>query len=314
MCRINSSEGNHDLERLEYLTFVHVFSVGKAEREAQKKKEEASLAADAVQSSMGNFGRWQLWVCLWISVLKFPVAWHALGIVFLAPPVDSWCRRPDALHNLTDEQWRNLSQQQGHASCSMADRNYTQLDGQPEAGVPSVACHAWEYDRSVFQETIITQWDLVCDRKQLANVAQTVFMFGILVGNVVFGMVADRFGRKLPLVVACVMQVVFGTACAFMPWFEAFLVLRFLTATAVGGSMITSFVICMEILGGWWRMAVSVLFHIPFSLGHSTLAAIAYYARDWHDFQLAISLPSVILISYWCFFESRLDDRSFSTE
>jgi hypothetical protein len=39
---------------------------------------------------------------------------------------------------------------------------------------------------------VLLQWDLVCDKKQLANVAQTVFMFGILVGNVVFGMLADR--------------------------------------------------------------------------------------------------------------------------
>jgi hypothetical protein len=53
-----------------------------------------------------------------------------------------------------------------------------------------------------------------------------------------------------------------------------------------------------EILGGWWRMALSVFNHIPFSLGHTTLAAIAYYARDWHTFQLAISLPSAIFISY----------------
>ena len=39
---------------------------------------------------------------------------------------------------------------------------------------------------------LLLQWDLVCERKQLANVAQTVLMFGILVGNVVFGMLADR--------------------------------------------------------------------------------------------------------------------------
>ena len=39
---------------------------------------------------------------------------------------------------------------------------------------------------------VLFQWDLVCEKKQLANVAQTVFMFGILVGNVVFGMLADR--------------------------------------------------------------------------------------------------------------------------
>jgi uncharacterized membrane protein len=54
-----------------------------------------------------------------------------------------------------------------------------------------------------------------------------------------------------------------------------------------------------EILGGWWRMALAVLNHIPFSLGHTTLPAIAYYARDWHTFQLAISLPALLLIAYW---------------
>jgi hypothetical protein len=34
-------------------------------------------------------------------------------------------------------------------------------------------------------------------------------------------------------------------------------------------------------------------------MGHASLAAIAYYARDWRTFQLAISLPSVIFILYW---------------
>ncbi|PNF38331.1 Organic cation transporter protein [Cryptotermes secundus] len=273
--------------------------MGKAER----GKEDNS---DVVQSCIGNFGRWQLWLCLWISVLKFPVAWHSLGIVFLAPPVDSWCRRPTALQNLTDEQWRNMSQPsaasgtQDRDSCRMYDVNYTaEPYNRPPSNHSTVACVDWEYDRSVFRETIVTQWDLVCDRRQLANVAQTVFMFGILVGNVLFGMVADRFGRKEPLVVACVMQAVFGSACAFIPWFEGFLVMRFLTAAAVGGSMVTSFVICMEILGGWWRMAFSVLFHLPFSVGHATLPAIAYFAKDWHIFQLAISLPSILSLVYW---------------
>jgi hypothetical protein len=55
----------------------------------------------------------------------------------------------------------------------------------------------------------------------------------------------------------------------------------------------------MEILGGWWRMVFSVLFHLPFSVGHATLPAIAYFARDWHIFQLAISLPSILSIVYW---------------
>ncbi|XP_067000200.2 organic cation transporter protein [Anabrus simplex] len=225
------------------------------------------VGEDVVQGAMGDFGRWQLWICLSISVLKLPVAWHQLGIVFLAPPTTFWCADSNS------------------SSSAMA------CDKPCNAG--------WVFDRTVFEETIITQWELVCSRAQLANVAQTVFMLGVLLGNVLFGIAADRIGRKTPLVASVVLQLFAGIGVALVPWFPGFLVLRFLLALATGGTMITSFVICMEILGGRWRLIVSTLYHIPFSLGHTTLAGIAYYARDWHNFQLALTLPSILLLSYW---------------
>lgn len=40
------------------------------------------------------------------------------------------------------------------------------------------------------------EWDLVCNREYLTNVSQTIFMFGILVGNMFFGGLADKLGRR----------------------------------------------------------------------------------------------------------------------
>lgn len=57
----------------------------------------------------------------------------------------------------------------------------------------SSSCPGYEYDRSVFSETIITQWDLVCENVQLANISQMIFMFGIMMGNLIFGAMADKF-------------------------------------------------------------------------------------------------------------------------
>lgn len=53
-------------------------------------------------------------------------------------------------------------------------------------------CPAHAFDRTIFEETIVTQWDLVCDQAQLANVTQLVFMLGILLGNILFGTLADK--------------------------------------------------------------------------------------------------------------------------
>lgn len=48
----------------------------------------------------------------------------------------------------------------------------------------------------------------------------------------------------MPLLAAVSIEVVAGTLVAFIPWFPAFLVGRFLLAISVGGTMITSFVLC----------------------------------------------------------------------
>ena len=55
----------------------------------------------------------------------------------------------------------------------------------------------------------------------------------------------------------------------------------------------------MEIIGVKWRATASVLYQIPLNLGHLTLAVFAYFIRDWRKLQFALSIPSVILLSYY---------------
>ncbi|KAL1505919.1 hypothetical protein ABEB36_005367 [Hypothenemus hampei] len=124
-------------------------------------------------------------------------------------------------------------------------------------------------------------------------------MLGILFGNMVFGYLSDKYGRKIPLVSAVILQAVSGTIAAFSPWFPLFLLMRFLAALATGGTMVTSFVLTMELIGTEWRTVVGILYQIPFNLGHLLLPAISYFLRNWRYFQAAISLPSILLIFYY---------------
>lgn len=61
----------------------------------------------------------------------------------------------------------------------------------------------------------------------------------------------------------------------------------------------------MEMIGTKYRELVSVLFHIPFSMGYLLIPLIAYYIRDWQHLQFALSIPSIFLLSYyWLIAES----------
>lgn len=128
------------------------------EKKSEPDDEEEGkpkAAVDPVQNAMGAMGKWQIWICAVIFLLKFPVAWHQMAIIFLAPPVDFQC-----VNNTIDK-------------CSDE-------------------CPQHEFNRSVFTETIITEFDLVCIKGNLASLSQTINMLGILLGNMVFGTFADK--------------------------------------------------------------------------------------------------------------------------
>lgn len=48
------------------------------------------------------------------------------------------------------------------------------------------------YDHSEVHQSIVTDWDLVCEKEWLAKLCQPTFMLGVLIGAVLFGDIADR--------------------------------------------------------------------------------------------------------------------------
>lgn len=40
----------------------------------------------------------------------------------------------------------------------------------------------YDYNRTIISSSIITEWDLVCGRERLVDIAQITLMFGVLLG------------------------------------------------------------------------------------------------------------------------------------
>ncbi|CAH2238405.1 jg21110 [Pararge aegeria aegeria] len=57
---------------------------------------------------VGNFGKWQLWLSIYMAMLKMPLAWYQLNIIFMAPPQDYWCAKPESFNMYTEQEWRDI--------------------------------------------------------------------------------------------------------------------------------------------------------------------------------------------------------------
>lgn len=114
---------------------------------------------ELIEASVGGFGRWQLFVCLAVFMVNIPLSWQELAIVFLAPEHKISCADNVTLDN----------------PCK---------------------CENHTFNNGIFANTIVSEWDLVCDRDWLTDLAQTILMLGILVGNITFGFLSDWYVKN----------------------------------------------------------------------------------------------------------------------
>lgn len=73
------------------------------------------------------------------------------------------------------------------------------------------ACSSWEYAvNDNVGNSWTSQWDLVCDKEYLKNVAEMFFLLGVATGGIISGYLSDKFGRKTMLFISAVLQTIFG--------------------------------------------------------------------------------------------------------
>ncbi|XP_021942710.1 organic cation transporter protein-like isoform X2 [Zootermopsis nevadensis] len=260
---------------------------------------------DRISQAVGEFGRWQLQLTFLLSLFNIPCTWHIFALTFQSLPSDFWCAKPPNLGNLSVDEWRNISHttdaKDGKGSynpCYIWDVDYSTAALSGHNNV-SRACTQWQFDSTEFGETITEKWHLVCDRAQLVNVAEMMFLAGVAVGGLASGMVSDRFGRKRTLMGSLVLQICLAVIMAFSPWFELYLILRCFLGFISVSVVFSGFVLCMELVGGKWRTVSGVSYLFPVPLSYITIAGIAYFVRGWKELQLAITLPSVLLFGLW---------------
>ncbi|XP_064454995.1 solute carrier family 22 member 6-like [Ornithodoros turicata] len=263
------------------------------------KSEKSASTVCVEEITLGNVyghGSFQRMILMTNVLASAVMQCHTLAFTVIARRVDFWCTRPPTFSHLNADDWRRigvpLEDDGTYSHCKV-------YDDPLRSNRSAVPCHSWEYATST--ETIITEWNLVCDREWLLSLASSVYMAGAMVAVPILGTVADYLGRR-PIVCGAVLVLqVAGFGSCFSRNFTVFVALRCVISGCVSTVFVSGFVLLIEVTSLEHRTFYATLaVSLGLVISQVVFVAVDLYNMEWWTIQLVFGVITTTLLCSFC--------------
>ena len=158
----------------------------------------------------------------------------------------------------------------------------------------------WTYT-TTREYSIVTEYDLVCDKTALAALTTASFFAGMVIGAVGIGPISDIYGRRLVLII-CAAIVPFPCILSYFItaiWQQW--VLNMIRGAGIVGYAYVSFVYLQEFAPPNYRSTSSNIFMLFCTISFVLVDGFAYLVRKWRMLSLYLGvvwIPFLMLFYY----------------
>ncbi|KAK3728558.1 hypothetical protein QZH41_011636 [Actinostola sp. cb2023] len=251
---------------------------------------------DEIIEKVGSFGRYQLRVLLILSYAMFFCAMTLMVMTF----------------STAEPPWKCVSNSSACAlngTFKVGDKNYDYRC--------DLARSEWKFDLDGTFDSIVTEWDLVCDSAVYVSLTNSLTFVVWIFGAMLASIISDKFGRKTVTFSSAVLVCVSGLVSAFAQAYWVFalfrclvgfgieptphLVCRWLWETLLLGRQIltTKSSERMLILKTAESGAVGVSIWFGASGSLALLPLMAYLIPNWRTLSYITSAPGIFFFLFW---------------
>ncbi|KAK5639180.1 hypothetical protein RI129_011672 [Pyrocoelia pectoralis] len=243
------------------------------------------MDVDTMLMHVGDFDRFQFLLIGLFSLINLLSGFHYFGQTFISVTPDYKCKPlPNDNLNTTT-----------YLGCSKIIQ-----DG---ATTTEVACTTgWDYSNSYNYISIVQEMDWVCENSWPPVVAHSFFYVGAVFGSFGLGILADRIGRLHVLIIANMFVVIGNIATIFSYHPILYVISRFLAGCATDSNFLMMYIIVMEYMRPSMRtFGLNLCIGVFYCISCVIVPWLAVGLGSWKWFLLAISLPHLLIISFYFF-------------
>ncbi|CAD7929007.1 unnamed protein product [Amoebophrya sp. A25] len=149
------------------------------------------------------------------------------------------------------------------------------------------------YDFFVPTKSLVTTFNLVCERRHYVQTIAFAYFFGFLVALAAIPRIADAFGRRPALYTTLVIHQLAATSACFVSSVDGYSLARFFLGLGNGGLGMVAWLLLTEILPLENRRLQIIVMNCMFALGAIFVSMVSLaFANDWKAVTILLALLS----------------------
>ncbi|ESO84854.1 hypothetical protein LOTGIDRAFT_131365 [Lottia gigantea] len=256
---------------------------------------------DDVLQVIGEFGLYQKKIFAVLCYQPFISGLLLLISTFTLNTPEHRCAIP-GLENDTfhpqDDHHRDLINQSipQNSKCLLRNQSADELGNMTSS---EYKCTSWVYDTSTFTNTLVTEFNLVCDDASLKSTAVMTLFLGLLIGYGI-GNIADYVGRKPMIVLGNFLVCISSYLLVWSPNYTFVSVVRFFLGFGIANQALSVYNVGLEIVGPSKRIYTGVISNFTWLLGMFAISLLGYLIRTWRYLHLSVAIFTTVLLTFVC--------------